>query len=139
MIKCEVQRPMRLKMCLGVKHTFSQMVKNARDEAQWLSSALPLWELHLCMNCECLEPWLERQTSTKLAPQDTIRKVLKCKCLKCPCIGHWVLIYMSYDQKKGHESNWVIWLLTINPLKAGVKWGLIRTCYTLLEKYFQGL
>jgi hypothetical protein len=33
-IKCELQGPMRLKVCLGVKHTLSQMGESARDEAQ---------------------------------------------------------------------------------------------------------
>jgi hypothetical protein len=32
-IKCELQGPMSLRMCLGVKHTFT-MGENARDEAQ---------------------------------------------------------------------------------------------------------
>jgi hypothetical protein len=39
-------------------------------------------------------------------PQDTIKKVLKHRCLKCPLIVHLDLICMSYDQKKGWESNW---------------------------------
>jgi hypothetical protein len=56
---------------------FSQMGESARDEAQWLPNALPLWELHLCRNYKCLEPWLERQTSTKLSPHEAIRNVLK--------------------------------------------------------------
>ncbi len=43
--------------------------------------------------------------NTKLGPQDTIRNVLKCRCLKCPRIVHLDLICMSYDQKKGQESN----------------------------------
>jgi hypothetical protein len=63
-------------------------------------------ELYLCGSYECLEPWLEMQTSTKLSPQDTIRKVLKRRCLKCPCIVHLDLICMSYDKKKGQKSNW---------------------------------
>jgi hypothetical protein len=46
---------------------------------------------------------------------------------------------MNYDQKKGRGSNWAIWLLTTNPLKTGVKWGLIGTYYTNLKTYFQGL
>ncbi len=81
------------------------MVENARDGAQQLPSALPLWELHPCKNLECLEPWLEKQTSTKLGPYDTIGKVLKFKCLKCLHIVHLDLICMNYDQKKGQESN----------------------------------
>jgi hypothetical protein len=55
--KCEVQGPMRPRMCLDVKHTFTNG-ENARDEAQWLPSALPLWKLHSCGGYECLEPWL---------------------------------------------------------------------------------
>ncbi len=38
--------------------------------------------------------------------KDIIKKVLKCKCLKFPRIVHLCLIQVSYDQKKGHESNW---------------------------------
>jgi hypothetical protein len=37
----------------------------------------------------------------QIGPEDTIRKVLKCRCLKCLCIVRLDLIYMSYDQKKG--------------------------------------
>jgi hypothetical protein len=82
------------------------MGESARDEAQWLPSALPLWELHLCESCQCLEPWLEREKCTKLGHQDTIRKVLKRRCFKCPHIVHLYMIFMSYDQKKRQESNW---------------------------------
>jgi len=81
------------------------MGENAKDEAQWFSSALPFWELHLCESCECLEPWLERKTNTKLGPHETIRKVLKCRCLRCHHIIHLDLICKGYDQKKGWESN----------------------------------
>jgi hypothetical protein len=48
---------------------------------------------------------LKKKTSTKLGPQDTIGKVLKCKCLKYLCTIHLDLKCMSYDQKKGRESN----------------------------------
>jgi hypothetical protein len=34
------------------------------------------------------------------------KKVLKRRCLKWPHIVHLYLICMSYDQKKGRESNW---------------------------------
>jgi hypothetical protein len=44
--------------------------------------------------------------NTKLSPHDTIRKVLKCRCLKCLCIVHLDLNFMNYDQKKGQKSNW---------------------------------
>jgi len=37
--------------------------------------------------------------------KDTIRNVLKHRCLKCPRIVHLDLICMNYNQKKGWESN----------------------------------
>jgi hypothetical protein len=79
------------------------MGENARDEAQWFPNAL---ELHLCESCECSEPWLERQKNNRLNPQDTIRKVLKLKCLEFPYIVDLGIICVNYDKKKGWESNW---------------------------------
>jgi hypothetical protein len=35
-----------------------------------------------------------------------IEKVLKCRCPKCPRIGHLDICIPSYGQKKGRESNW---------------------------------
>ncbi len=90
-------------MCLGVKHTI-MMGESARDEAQWLPSALSLWGLYLCRSYECSKPCLKRKKNAKLSPQDNIKKVLKCRCLKCPCIVHLDLICMSYDQKKGQRQ-----------------------------------
>jgi len=77
------------------------MGENAKDGAQWLLSALPLWELHLCGNHECSKPWLERKKNTKLGIHDTIGRVLKHICLMYLYIVHLKLICMSYDQKKG--------------------------------------
>jgi hypothetical protein len=56
-------------------------------------------------NYECLKPWLERKPSTKLGPQDTIRNFFKRRCLSSQIV-HLDLICISYDQKKGRESNW---------------------------------
>jgi hypothetical protein len=83
-----------------VWNTLSQMGECARDEAQWLPSALPLWELYSFRSCKCLEPWLKRQKYTKLGLQDIIKKDLKCRWLKCPHIVHLNLICMSYDPRK---------------------------------------
>jgi hypothetical protein len=47
-----------------------------------------------------------KEKKIKLGPHDTIKKVLKHRCLRCLCIIHLNLICMSYDQKKGWESNW---------------------------------
>jgi len=112
--KCEVQRPMGPRVCLGVKHTFP----NGGECKGWspmIPNVLQLWELHLCKSCECLEPWLKRQTNTKLSPQDTIKKVLKHKCLKCSRIIHLDLICMSCDKKTGARVKLKIWLSTTNP------------------------
>jgi hypothetical protein len=46
-------------------------------------------------------PGWKGKKNIKLGPHDTIKKVLKCRCLKCPHIVHLDLICMSYDQKKG--------------------------------------
>jgi len=53
------------------------------------------------VSCKCSEPWLEVKKNTKWGRHDTIRNILKCRCLKCPRIVHLDLICMSYDQKKG--------------------------------------
>jgi hypothetical protein len=45
-----------------------------------------------------------------------IGKVLKCRCPKCPRIGHLYICSPSYGQKKGRESNWQF---DSRPLKVG--------------------
>jgi hypothetical protein len=45
-----------------------------------------------------------------------IGKVLKCKCLNWPRIGHLDICSPSYGQKKGRESNWQF---DSRPLKVG--------------------
>jgi hypothetical protein len=122
--------------CVQKWNTLSQIGENARDEAQWFPSALPFWKLHSCESCECLEPWLEREKNTKLGPHDTIKKFLKRRCLKCPWFSPDLHDLWSKEEV-GVKLG--IWLSTINPLKVGVKWGLIGMCYTPLERYFQGL
>jgi hypothetical protein len=112
------------------------MGENAKVEAQWLLSAFPLWELHSYESCECLKPWLERKTSTKLGPQDTIRKVLKRRCLKCPRIIHLDLICMSYDQKMG-ENQMEIWLPTKSLESRGqmrFDWNMLYTGWKIFAR-----
>jgi len=36
----------------------------------------------------------------------TVKKVLKCKCPKWPCMSHLDICNTSYGRKKGRESNW---------------------------------
>ncbi len=80
---------------------------NGGELKRWslmIPSAFPLWEMHLCESYECSKPWLERPKNTKLGLEDTIRKVLKRRCLKFLHIVHLDLICMSYDQKKGQSQ-----------------------------------
>jgi hypothetical protein len=35
-----------------------------------------------------------------------LKKVLKCRCPKCPCMNHLDICNTSYGRKKGRESNW---------------------------------
>jgi hypothetical protein len=100
MIKCGMQGPMRPRKCVQGSNTLSQMRESAR-EAQWLSSALPFWELHSCESYECLKPWLERQTSTKLGPQDTIKKILKRRCLKALALFIWTQFAWVMIKRRG--------------------------------------
>ncbi len=87
--------------CVWVWNTLSQMGESATDGTQWLPSALILWELHSCRSYECSKPWLERQTSTKLGPQDTIKKFLKHRCLKWPHLFIYVWFAWIMIKRKG--------------------------------------
>jgi len=65
---------------------------------------------------ECLEFDSRGQNTLHWGVIDVIGKVLKCRCPKCPRIGHLDICSPSYGQKKGRESNWQFdsW-----PLKVG--------------------
>jgi hypothetical protein len=72
-----------------------------------------------------------------------IGKVLKCRCLKWPRIGHLDICSPSYGQKKGRESNWQF---DSRPLKVGnrpapdVRWGsATRSWKALKDSYNFGL
>ncbi len=45
------------------------------------------------------------QISSLLNVLDVIGKVLKCRCLKWPCMSHLDIYSPSYGQKKSHELN----------------------------------
>jgi hypothetical protein len=62
-------------------------------------------KLHSYVSCDFSEPWLERQTSTKLGPYDTIRKVLTFRYLKFLPIFYLDLICMSYMIKRKGKSQ----------------------------------
>ncbi len=104
--KWKVQGLMMSKECVQVWNTLSQMRENAKDGSQWLPSVISVWESPLGRSHKCSKSWLKRKKNTKLGPQNTIGKVLKCRCLKCPFIVPLNIKNMSYDQKKDRGSNW---------------------------------
>jgi hypothetical protein len=55
---------------------------------------------------ECLEFDNRSQDTLHWSVLGVIGKVLNCRCLKCPLIGHLDICSPSYGQKKGRESNW---------------------------------
>jgi hypothetical protein len=63
----------------------------------------------------------------------TVRKVLKCRCPKWPCMSHLDICSTSYGRKKGRESNWQF---DSRPLKVGNRLdpGACRWSATHLEK-----
>jgi hypothetical protein len=101
-------------------------------------SQVPLWELHSCMSCKCLKPWFERKTNIKLGLHDTIKKILKLRCLKCPHIVHLDLIFMSYDQKKRCESNWEFDSWPQTPWKKGTNEHRLRCAIHGWKDFFEG-
>ncbi len=54
---------------------------------------------------ECLEFDSRGQNTSHWGVLGVVGKVLKCRCLKCPRIGHLDICSPSYGQKKGRESN----------------------------------
>jgi hypothetical protein len=55
---------------------------------------------------ECSEFDRRGQNTLHWGVLGVVGKVLKCKCLNCPRIGHLDICSRSYGQKKGRESNW---------------------------------
>jgi hypothetical protein len=53
-----------------------------------------------------LELELKGQNTSHWGVLGVIEKVLKCRCLNWPRIGHLDIYSPSYGQKKGRESNW---------------------------------
>ncbi len=67
------------------------------------------------------------------------RKVLKCRCPKCPCMSHLDIFSPSYGRKKGQESNWQFdsWPLKVGkrPLPDVCKWSVMGHWKALEESY----
>jgi hypothetical protein len=84
-----------------------------------LHVATPLWakcegEAHTPESGNLESPGTPKNSELKLKGQNTLHwgvlgvigKVLKCRCLNWPHIGHLDICNPSYGQKKGRESNW---------------------------------
>jgi hypothetical protein len=70
------------------------------------SKCTPILKVALVQKLWMFRALVERANQWQIEPQDIIRKVLKCRCLKGLLIVHLDVIDMSHDKKKGQESNW---------------------------------
>jgi hypothetical protein len=83
------------------------MGKSVKDEAQWLPKCIFTLEKN-CTDVGIINVWnlgWKGKKNNKLGPHDTIKKVLKCRCLKCLHIVYLDVMYMSYNKNKRQESN----------------------------------
>jgi hypothetical protein len=69
-------------------------------------SELPFWELESQWTPESLEGDYRGQNSFGWDVLYIIEKLLELKCLKWACMTHLDTWKISYEQKKGWESNW---------------------------------
>ncbi len=82
---------------------------------------------------------LKGQNTLHWGVLSVIGKVLKCRCLNWPRIGHLDIWSPSYGQKKGRESNWQF---DSRPLKVGnrpppdVRWQCATRCWKALEESY---
>jgi hypothetical protein len=60
----------------------------------------------LLQKLQMFKPLVRKANKHQIWPHDAIGKILNFRCVKCLHIVHLNLICMSYDQKKGRESNW---------------------------------
>jgi hypothetical protein len=85
-------------MLLGVQ-------KSVREWTPTFPSELPLWELESQWTPESLEGDCRGQNSSDWKVPYIIGKLLERRCLKWVCLTHLGTYDISYDQKKGRESN----------------------------------
>jgi len=93
------------RVCLRMKHTLT-----SGGECKILNpmalKCTPTLRIIFVQKSQIFKALIERENKHQIGPQDTIEKVLKCKCLKSPHIVHLDLKCMNYDEKNGQESNW---------------------------------
>jgi hypothetical protein len=100
--KSEVQGPIKARVCLGVKHA----LKNEWECKGWspmTPKCTPTLGVALMRELRMFRALVRRSNKHKIGPPNNIKKVLKLRCFKCPCMVHLNLICMNYDQKKGRE------------------------------------
>jgi hypothetical protein len=90
------------------------------------------WKLQMC------RALVGKVNKHQIGPHDTIRKVLQRKCFKCHRIVHLDLLCISYDQKKGRESNWKFDSRRQIPWKQGSMrstWSVLYTVYKIFSSH----
>ncbi len=93
----------------GVTSHAPRSAKSAKSAREWtftLPSELPLWELESKGTLESSKCNCKGQNPSIWRIFNIIAKLLKHGCLKWAHITHLDIWNTSYDQKKGHESNW---------------------------------
>jgi hypothetical protein len=73
-----------------------EVATHTPENGTWESSRTPK---NLEFNCRC-------QNTLPWGVFYTVKKVLKCRCPKWPCISHLNIFSTSYGRKKGREPNW---------------------------------
>jgi hypothetical protein len=79
--KNEIQRLMRARVCLSVKHTLTNEGEYKGWSPMTLKCTLTL-KIALMRDLQMFRALVGKKENTKWGPQDTIRKVLNCRCLK---------------------------------------------------------
>jgi hypothetical protein len=100
------------------RHQSSPKSTSMIHKCKMLNVATPLWakcegEAHTPKSGNLESSGTPKNSELELKGQNTlhwgvldvIEKVLKCRCLNWPCIGHLDIFSPSYGQKKGRESN----------------------------------
>ncbi len=62
-----------------------------------IPKCIPTLGVTLVWESQIFRTLVGKENKHQIGAQDTIRKVLKRKCLKCPRIIHFDLIYISYE------------------------------------------
>jgi hypothetical protein len=91
--------PGALHMLLGVQREWGNEPSHSQVNSHvgsWSPERTPEFS-----ECDC-----KSQNSLPWRVLYTIRKILKCRCLKWARIAHLDIWNTSYGQKKGQESNW---------------------------------